>query len=469
MAALALAAGPAVKDATAAPAPLTLGLDGGGPLTAPEPSLSAPWLSRAGADGAQIVRVILPWSAVAPKVRPPGFRAADPASPGYSWSSVDTTVRSLASAGFQVILVVLGAPSWAEGRGRPLGAAPGAWRPDPAQLGLFAHAAALRYSGHYPDPDTPGATLPGVRDWETWNEPNLSIYLSPQWTRRGRRYVAESPILYRRMLNAFYGSVKQAAPTDVVIAGGTAPFGDPAAGGARMPPVLFWQQLLCLKGAALSAVRCDRAHFDVLDHHPYDIGGPLQPALEPGDVSIPDMGKLTRLLHAAVRARTVLPRGPKAVWTTEIGWVSRPPNPLGVPLGRQAHWLEQALYVLWREGVSDVLWLQLSDQSGAATPTALDDGLYFSDGHPKPAVVAYSFPFVTTREGGAAGQRVLAWGRSPAAGELLIEALAERRWSVVGRVNVVRGQVFSRSIRLPPRSTLRARIGTMTSLTWEQS
>jgi len=466
VAAVLLVAGVTATGAVAAPSSLSLGFDAGGPLSSPTPSVSGPWLARATSEGAQIVRMALPWSTVAPRVRPPGFRAADPATPGYSWSSVDATVRSLASSGLQVLMFVVGAPSWAEGAGRPRGASPGSWRPSPRQLGLFARAAALRYSGRYPDPAAPGEALPRVRYWEAWNEPNLSINLSPQWTRRGAGYAPFSPSLYRGMLNAFYGSVKRVNPTNVVIAGGTAPFGDPP-GGPRMTPVVFWQQLLCLRGAALHGVACDRAHFNVLDHHPYDIGGPLMPALDPGDVSIPDMGKLTRLLRAAVSARTVLPGGPKAVWTTEIGWTSRPPDPLGIPLMRQARWLEQALYVLWSEGVSTVLWLQISDQTTRITPTALEVGLYFADGRAKPAATAYRFPFVTTREGRSA--RILAWGRAPAAGRVLIEARTATRWTVVGRVVVRPFQVFSLPLRSPGRATLRAQIGTLASLPWDQS
>jgi hypothetical protein len=453
-------------DAVAAPARLTLGFDADGPLLSPAASVVDPWLRRATSDGAQIVRLPILWSAVAPRVRPRGFRAADPGSPGYNWSSVDGTVRSLSSAGSQVLLFVFGAPRWAEGPGQPPGTTPGSWRPDPRQLGLFARAAALRYSGRYHDPALPGKALPRVRYWEAWNEPNLSIFLSPQWTRSSGGYAPASPILYRRMLNAFYASVKHVNRTDVVIAGGTAPFGDPP-GGARMPPVSFWQQLLCLQGAALQGVACDRAHFDVVDHHPYDIAGPLVPALDPGDVSIPDMGKLTRLLRAAVSAHTILPSGPKAVWATEIGWTSRPPDPLGVPLMQQAHWLEEALHVLWTEGVSTVLWIQLSDQTSRITPAALEDGVYFANGRPKPAATAFRFPFVTTREGGTA--RILAWGRAPVAGKLLIEARAGGRWTVVRRASVRRLQVFSLTIDSPGRATLRAKIGTRSSLTWDQS
>ena len=51
----------------------------------------------------------------------------------------------------------------------------------------------------------PGAFLPRVRYWQPWNEPNLSYYLAPQWTRAGGRWVAASPVIYRGLLNAVYG------------------------------------------------------------------------------------------------------------------------------------------------------------------------------------------------------------------------------------------------------------------------
>ena len=136
-------------------------------------------------EGATIVRVNLVWSQVAPADPPSSFNPADPASPGYNWSAVDASVRDLTSQGLQVLLNISGAPTWAEGPGPPPDVQPGTWRPDPAQFASFATAAALRYDGRFPDPLHPGAFLPRVRYWQPWNEPNLAIYLSPQWTRVG--------------------------------------------------------------------------------------------------------------------------------------------------------------------------------------------------------------------------------------------------------------------------------------------
>ncbi len=271
-------------------------------------------------------------------------------------------------------------------------------------------------------------------------------------------------MIYRNLLNAFYSSVKRVSKANVVVAGATAPFGD-LPGQARMPPVTFVQNLLCLRGTPLRSAHCKApAHFDVLDHHPFDIGGPLQPAVNPGDVSVPDMGKLTRLLTAARRAGTALPAGHKRLWAGELIWTSRPPDPSGVPPLRQARWLEQALFILWRERVDTVLWLQIVDDAHART-TGLGGGLYFHNGRPKPAATAFLFPFVTQRQ--SSGQ-VRAWGRAPTSGSLAIQRRRAGRWVTIKRVRVRKSATFFVPLRLAGSATLRGQVGAVTSVTWFQ-
>ena len=200
--------------------------------------------------------------------------------------------------------------------------------------------------------------------------------------------------------------------------------------------------------------------MDALDHHPYDIGGPFQHAVNRGDVSVPDMGKLARLLSAAVRDGTLLPRATKHLWATELGWASDPPDRQGVPLTRQARWLDQALYVLWRQGVSTVCWLQIADDSG---PGALTAGLYFAGGKAKPAAAAFRFPFVVVAR---KHHPVRAWGRSPDGGTVRIERRVGRRWVTVRRIRAARYGTFATAITLRGNATLRARIGHQTSLSW---
>jgi hypothetical protein len=165
------------------------------------------WAARAAGDAAQLVRVVITWAAVAPPSRPAGFVAQDPGSRYYNWAPFDALVRTVAAHGLPILVEINGAPPWAEGPDRPATVGSGTWRPNAADFGLFAQAAARRYSGHFPDPLHSGRYLPRVRWWEAWNEPNLPEYLTPQYVKRGRRYVAFSPGLYRGLLNAFYAGV----------------------------------------------------------------------------------------------------------------------------------------------------------------------------------------------------------------------------------------------------------------------
>jgi aryl-phospho-beta-D-glucosidase BglC (GH1 family) len=192
--------------------------------------------------GATVVRVPVTWAAIAPSPRPAAFAAANPRDPTYRFALVDAAVREATARGLTVLLSFNTAPAWAEGAHRPRGASPGSWRPSARAVGDFATALARRYDGTFSDPERPGSALPRVRHWQLWNEPNLSIYLSPQWERAGRRLRPAAPRIYRAMLNAFYRAVKAVDPGSFVLGAGTAPYGDPAPGGARLQPVLFLRE-----------------------------------------------------------------------------------------------------------------------------------------------------------------------------------------------------------------------------------
>jgi hypothetical protein len=423
------------------------------------------WINRAVVAGARAVRVNVNWAAVAPTTRPAGFNPSSPASGGYNWTSLDRSVTELAGHGIKVVLTIYDAPAWAEGPNPPPHFQPGTWRPSPSQLAAFATAAARRYDGRYPNPASPGTSLPRVSDWQGWDEPNLDFYLTPQWTRSAGKWQPASPAIYAAMQNAFYAAVKKVSRSNYVIMGGTAPFGDPP-GGQRMQPVAFYRTLFCLRGAkALTPTSCpDRVHFDAVDHHPYSISGPLWHAGNADDVSIPDMYKITRVLGAAERAHHVLPVGKKSVWATEIEWDTNPPDPHGVPIQRQARWLEQALYVLWNQGVSTVMWLQLVDAPPVPNyASTYQGGLYLLSGKAKPALTAYRFPFVVTKLGHG---RVRAWGRSPSSGTLAIERSARSGWTVIRRMRARAYQVFEVTLPVKGRTSLRATVRGSTSLTW---
>ena len=460
-----LLAGP-IAGADAVPG-LTIGFSLDPALTAGTAATRAPWITRALGVGAGMVRMDVDWAKVAPLKRPPGFQASNPASPGYNWSSVDGPVSDLRARGLKVLLTVETAPTWAEGRDRPRGAQPGTWRPSAAQLALFAKAVARRYSGKFPDPSVPGAFLPRVSYWQAWDEPNLSYYLAPQWTHSRRGFTPTSPLMYRRMENAFYAAVKGVSRSNFVVLAGAGPYGDPP-GDQRIQPVTFFQSLFCLS-AGLHPIRCadPKIYFDAVDQHLYGIGGPLQHAYNLDDVAVPDIYKVTRVLRAGERAGRVLPRGHKALWVTEISWDSSPPDPDGVPVQQQARWYEQAMYVLWRQGVDTVLWYQIVDAPPIPTyASTYQAGLFYLDGTPKPSATAVAFPFVTGR---IDRKQVLAWGRAPTAGVLSLEVRRAKQWVVVRRLRVVIHQVFETKLLLHGAAVLHAQVGGETSLPWSQA
>lgn len=469
LAAIGALIGPACASASAARG-LTLGFSNDAYLASGSDAQRAPWIARALHEGASIVRVDLAWSTVAPERRPAGFDPANPASPGYDWTSYDGVIRDLAGHGLEVLITISSAPRWAEGPRRPRSAPFGSWRPDAAQFGQFAAAAARRYDGHFADPADPGQTLPRVRLWEAWNEPNLDTYLSPQWVRIRGGWAPVAPVIYRRMANAFYSSVKAASASNLVVIGATAPYGDPPGsdplGQERTPPVAFYRELFCLRGAvSLTPTRCpDPPHFDAIDHHPYGIGGPTWHAINPDDAAVPDIYKIARVVRAAVRAGHALPRGRKGLWVAEFGWSSRPPNPRGVPVAQDARWYEQALYVLWRQGVETILPLELGDPAHVTNYSAVfESGLYYSDGRPKPIATAFRFPFIAQSAGRG---RVSVWGRAPRSGTLEVQVLEGRRWRALASFPVSRHGVFLREIALHGSPLLRAALRGELSLPW---
>src|SRR5579884_1062296 len=191
------------------------------------------WLSVAQSLGSSVVRIGVDWVNVAPAYPAAGFNAGNPSDPQYNWSELDNAVITAAAHHQRVVFTIVHAPLWAQGRNPPPGTFAGTWMISPSAFAAFGRAIASRYSGRFPDPAHPGQRLPHVVYYQAWNEANLPYYLSPQWACSvrasrcpARDIVAFGPIWYRKMLNAFYAAVKGVDRHDVVMAAGTAPYGD---------------------------------------------------------------------------------------------------------------------------------------------------------------------------------------------------------------------------------------------------
>jgi hypothetical protein len=457
---------PASSQAASMPGPavFTTGLTDDPAFQSPLSSVRSAWLNRAQQLGSTTVRIGIAWNDIAPFDLPPGgFNASDPGDPHYNWTALDATVRAATAHAQTVVLLINRAPNWAEGPNRPGYVAQGAWDPRPSAFAVFAHAVAVRYSGQFPDPLNPGRTLPRVRYFQAWNEPNLPAYLMPQWVRGPHRsIVAESPVLYRALLNAFYTAVKAVQPQAVVLAAGTSPYGDPP-GVDRIYPLVFLRDMFCLTSTLRPLPCSDPPHLDVLDHHPYNLGiAPTVPASVPDDVAVPDLGKIWRVLHVAERTHHVLPAGPKSLWVTEIDWSTSPPVPLTQAV--QAAYLSEAFYELWRQDVSHVYWFQLRDPPGAKDSFA-GGGLYSINGTPKLAATAFRFPFVALPDPQHA-QSLILWGKAPVAGTVAIQKRVGSGWRTVRSLPTTPGGIFYAVAPLSPELQFRARIGAFTSLVW---
>jgi polysaccharide biosynthesis protein PslG len=416
------------------------------------PDASAPAFARVAAAGASVVRLPVAWSEVAPKVQPPGFNAEDPADPAYRWQLLDESVRTAAQYRLEPLVFFFDAPAWAQLEAYPE-YGPNS-TPDPVEIGRFAKALALRYSGSFQG-------LPRVRYWQAWNEPNISIYFRPQLV--ANRPV--SPAWYREVLEHFAPAVRSAHADNLIIAGGTAPFHDIT--GEVMDqrkdwgPLSFMRELLCVSRTLRPT--CDtRVTFDAWAHHPYTSGGPTHHAVLPDDVSLGDLPEMKRVLDAAVKAGHITASGGRPeFWVTEFSWDSRPPDPKAVPVPLLQRWVSEALYRMWKTEVTLVTWFTIRDQP--MSRSFYQSGLYYRGAslaadRPKPFLQAFRFPVVAFRE----GAKVLVWGRTPAgrSGQVVVEQRIGKRWARLGGLPTNRYGIFQARFATTLPGSVRARTTT---------
>lgn len=449
------AAGPSTVDA--APTTLSTGFMDNRAFRGPERAL---WFDRAKRVGATTTRVNVSWAAVAP-VAPPAEQATDPAWPGYVFAAIDAEVSAAIAAGLRPVLNLSRAPAWAEAPGRSRDVGPGSWKPDVGAFGRFASAVARRYSGSFVDPGS-GVRLPRATAFQIWNEPNLDTYLAPQWE-RGKPF---APIRFRELVNAGYRAIRAVQPRATVVAGGLAPFGDHrTTSGKRMPPVAFLRSMLCLNAKLRRTCR-DRTTVDVVAHHPYAVRKPSSPALNVDDATVPDLTKITDVVRAARRARTIGPRTPK-LWVTEVSYDSAPPDPDGVPTTRLSRWIAELLWRVWDQGADTVIWYLLRDDPPTPSYAATyQSGMFRVDGARKPSARAFRFPLVVT---GRSGDRLKVWWRSPVAGRVSLQVRRGGRWVTVRRVRARVGGVGRATVPARRTSAVRARVAGESSYVWSGS
>jgi hypothetical protein len=380
---------------------------------------------EARSSGAGMVRLALYWEDVAPKQQPANWQPSNPADPHYNWSYIDSGVTEAVKAGLTPILLVDGAPLWAQRCKSPPGIqASNLCDPDPAALEAFAKAAAGRYSGHF-------GGLPRVQYWQGLNEPNLTLFFFPQFEGNG----PVSPYLYRQLINAFYDGIKSVDPSNLVLAAGLGPIAVPK---WTIGPMRFARLLLCMHGVKdphPTKGDCEGGvHFDIFDIHPYTTGGPTH---EGGvnDLELGDLAKISTLLSAADRAGRIKGSlGHTELWNTEFSWDSNPPDPGGLAMKILSRWTAEALYRSWRVGMTHFFWYSIRDdplQPNRPFSETLQAGLFYrgatvAQDQPKEVFYAFRFPFVAypTKKG------LSFWGRTPTSqsGKVSIQLWRRGSW-----------------------------------------
>jgi hypothetical protein len=274
--------------------------------------------------------------------------------------------------------------------------------------------------------------------------------LKPQWDGN----VAFSPGWYRTMVNQFAEAVKSIHADNLVVAGGTAPFG----GENDVGPLRFMRDLLCLS-RTLQPTCNEKVRFDIWAHHPYTSGGPTHQAAAADDVSLGDLPEMRRVLLAAVKAGSIVSSQPVQFWITEFSWDTNPPDPKAVPVRLQARWVAEALYRMWSAGISLVTWFTLRDEP--IDQSFYQSGLFFGGpslaaARPKPAFTAFRFPVVGIPIRGG----FLVWGRSPlgSASRVIVEQSFKGGWTRLAILRPNQFGIFQKSFRRPAIGSVRAQL-----------
>jgi hypothetical protein len=310
-------------------------------------------IKRSADDGASIVRLLVQWNVAAPR------RPANPANPfdrAYVLNDVDEAIRAAQEHGQETMLTISGTPRWANG-----GRGPNVMPNRVSDFTAFARAIASRYSGRHPG-------YPFVRFWSVWNEPNLQLFLTPQFNARGR---SVAPANYARLYAAAYAGIKAGNPLAQVAIGETSARGSDRPDGVRPThsPGKF---------AELVARANPRLRFDAWAHHPY----PSVPSLRPTqrvqwpNVSLVSMPRFQQSLRRWFKRPTV------RMWITEYAHETRPEDNLGVPYATQAAYLRQAIAIARSYAFVDMfIWFVYQDDQGQPW----DSGLYRRNGLAKGA------------------------------------------------------------------------------------
>ena len=309
--------------------------------------------------GVKLFQIQLRWESVAPK-RP--ANPTSPKDPAYHWpAEVNYAVKQARKYKLQVLIMVIGAPPWANGNRT--------WNfhPDPTAYARFMTAAAHRY--------------PSVHHWMVWGEPSRAANWSPEAIQVGTtpltRAQAYAPRQYAIMLDRAYGALKAASRKNLVIGGNT------FTAGSIKP--LSW-----VRSMKLPDGRPPR--MDLYGHNPFCLRTPnlKNPPGKDGTIDFSDLPRLQKTVDKAL-AR---PRHKKTIrlflseWTVPTG----PDREFNFHTTRatQAKFIKAGLKLARRIHAYGLGWIHLLDEPPNKDGSRRSQGgLLDYKGKPKPGYFAF--------------------------------------------------------------------------------
>lgn len=448
-AALALGlAGPAHASRT-----MRIGIGDDG-VTQRTPGLAPQVIPKWKAAGADVARVLVIWSYVAPKpddvARPAGFDPSDPGDPGYNWGPVDESINTLLANGIEPILTVT-APGPVWGSQVPSQRSQ-RYKPDPAKFAVFAKAVAQRYADR-------------VGEYILYNEPNIDFWLQPQMDCVGSRCTPAAPAIYRNIANRAIPAIKAGDPGAKVYFAALAPGGKPPTGrNNNLKPLPFLRALGCVdtKLRRERTSKYCRSGFeplsaDGLAYHPHGLlKSPVSPTRDPERAGIADIPRLLKTLDGTQKAGGFLNAGSRTakfdLFFTEFGYQTNPPDPYqGVSLREQNAWLQRSAFIAWKNPRVKMLiqYLWQDDPvgnkgQGARAYAGWQSGLHFYDGRPKPARKSFPIPFWVDLPRGRRTATI--WGQVRPGGAHTVKVQSRRgggSWSLIRTTATDSGGFFS--------------------------
>ncbi|HEX2088230.1 MAG TPA: hypothetical protein VHF89_21260, partial [Solirubrobacteraceae bacterium] len=439
--------------------------------------------------GVDYVRVTVLWSVVAEhaKSTPARRRRFDPRDPRTyptrNWDRYDRLVRSARTLGLGVYFnVTPPGPPWSRGRA-PRGlrdVVRRAWKPDAGEFAKFVEAVGRRFSGNYRDENDARAPIPRVSFWSLLNEPNQGGWLAPQYERGRMR----SPSLARELFLRGRAALDRTGHgRDTILFGETAPLGSSLRNTTSpIRPKRWYREFLCESARGPKCNLFEKygpIRATGIAHHPYTKNvSPLVRDPHPDAITMANLSHLTDLVDSLARRTGNVDRGLPA-YMTEFGFETNPPDPFsGVPVARQAEWNMLGDFLAYTNPrVASMTQFLLRDVAPVASAPrrskaywfTYQSGLYFNDDTPKPAAIAYYFPFLAS---GAGPGSANVWGQTRFRPNALppgtqdsvqLQHLApgSREWTNVGAPIVVTNPMgyFTANVRYPGPGQLRATVG----------